>query len=104
MALSLSSRRDADQATLTVGGEIDISTAEALEQAIAAIMEGDAGTVIVDLSGVRFMDSAGINALLKGRRWADDHDQQFRVTGAAGIVRQVLDLTGVTAHLCGPAG
>jgi anti-anti-sigma factor len=50
------------------------------------------------------MDSAGINVLLKGRRLADDHGKQFRVTGAAGIVRQVLDITGVTAHLSGSAG
>jgi anti-sigma B factor antagonist len=104
MALSFSSQYDADQATLNVSGDIDISTAEALEQAIAATIDHGAGHVIVDLSGVRFMDSAGINALLKGRRWADDHGQQFRVTGATGIVRQVLDLTGVAVHLSGPAG
>jgi anti-sigma B factor antagonist len=103
MALSLSSQRDADQATLAVSGEIDISTADALERAIAEIIDGGAGHVIVDLSGVTFMDSAGINVLLKGRRWADDHGQQFRVTGATGIVRQVLDLTGVAVHLSGPA-
>jgi anti-sigma B factor antagonist len=104
MALSLSSRRDADQATLAVSGEIDISTADALEQAIATVISDGAGIVIVDLAEVTFMDSAGINALLKGRRLADERGQQFRVTGAAGIVRQVLDITGVTAHLSGSAG
>jgi anti-sigma B factor antagonist len=103
MALSLSSRRDAGQAILTVSGEIDIMTADALEQAIATIIDSGAGEVIVDLSGVTFMDSAGINALLKGRRSADDHGQRFRVNGATGIVRQVLDLTGVAVHLSGQA-
>jgi len=104
MALSLSLQRDADRVTLIVGGEIDISTADELEHAIAALTNGEAGTVVVSLADVRFMDSAGINALLKGRRWADERGQQFRVTDATGIVRQVLDITGVATHLTGQTG
>jgi anti-sigma B factor antagonist len=104
MALSLATQRDGEQVNLAVGGEIDISTADALERAIADAINGGSGTVIVDLSDVTFMDSAGINALLKGRRWADAKDQQFRVTGATGIVRQILDVTGVAEHLCGSTG
>jgi anti-anti-sigma regulatory factor len=56
----------------------------------------------VDLSGVSFLDSAGINALLKVRRWADANRRSARVTGAGGLVREVLELTGVLAHLSDP--
>jgi anti-anti-sigma factor len=104
MALTLSTRHDGDEATLAVGGEIDILTADDLEHAIATITGSDARTLVVDLAGVSFMDSAGINALLKGRRAADGHGQQFRVTGATGIVRQILEVTGVAEHLSGQSG
>jgi anti-anti-sigma factor len=57
--------------------------------------------VEVDLSAVRFLDSSGIRLLLIGRRAADERGVAYRVTGAQGIARQVLEMTGVWAHLSG---
>ena len=54
--------------TLTVSGDVDLSTADDLERQFAAHLAGDATVVDVDLSGVPFVDSAGINVLLKARR------------------------------------
>jgi anti-sigma B factor antagonist len=104
VALSLSSHRDGTTVTVAVDGDIDLSTADELEHAIAAPGAGPTTDVIVDLSAVRFIDSAGINALLKGRRQADAHGRSFRVSGAAGLVRELLEITGVLAHLTDPTG
>lgn len=102
--LSLSNHRDGATVTVVVGGEIDISTVDQLAAEIDAAARHGAGSMIVDLSDVTFIDSAGISALLKGRRDADGHGQIYQVTGATGMVRQILDLTGVWQHLSGPAG
>jgi anti-sigma B factor antagonist len=102
VTLSLSSHRDGDSVTVAVHGDIDLATAGQLEQEMSAHAGGDARALVVDLSGVEFIDSAGINALLKGRREADEQGHTFRVAGAQGIVREVLDLTGVLAHLSDP--
>lgn len=99
--LSLSRHHDAGTVTVAVNGEIDLSTIEQLEGEIRAAAGGEAAAVVVDLSAVTFVDSAGIGVLLRGRRIADEHGKQYRVTGAAGMVRQVLDLTGVWSHLSG---
>lgn len=104
VTLSLSTHRYADVFTIAVQGEIDLSTAPELDREIAAAHHGDATAVVVDLAGVTFLDSAGINTLLKGRRLAEEHGQRFRVAGADGVVRQLLDLTGVWEHLTGQAG
>lgn len=45
------------------------------------------------------MDSSGIALLLRGRREAQQHGVAYRIRGARGIVREVLELTGVWAHL-----
>jgi anti-sigma B factor antagonist len=103
VALSLSSHRDGDTVTVAVHGDIDLSTAGQLEQEIFRHAADDAPAIIVDLSGVAFLDSAGINALLKGRRAADEHGRTFRVTRAQGRVRELLDMTGVWVHLSNPA-
>ncbi|MFI6266570.1 STAS domain-containing protein [Micromonospora sp. NPDC051006] len=103
MPLSLSSHRTADAATIAVRGEVDLSTADDLERAVAAAAQEDAPAIIIDLGGVTFLDSAGINALLKGRRLADGHGKPYHVTGAQGMVRQLLRMTGVWEHLATPA-
>ena len=100
MPLRMSSHRDGGDVTLAARGVIDLATAKQLEGSIAAAIADDAArSVVVDLTEVTFLDSVGISALLKGRRWADEHGRRYRVTGAAGLVRDVLDLTGVWTHL-----
>ncbi|WBB69943.1 STAS domain-containing protein [Micromonospora sp. WMMD812] len=102
MALSLSSRRVADAVTVSAQGEVDLPTADDLEREIAAAVGSDATAILVDLGGVTFLDSAGINVLLKGRRLADQHGKSYRVAGAQGMVRQLLRMTGVWEHLSTP--
>jgi anti-sigma B factor antagonist len=101
MALTLSVNRAADSVTIAASGEIDLITATGLEHEIAAQVVSDVDTVVVDLSGITFVDSAGINTLLKGRRSADEHGKAYRVGGAQGLVREVLEMSGVWHHLSG---
>ncbi len=100
MALSLSTTRDAGTITVSISGDVDLSTAAELDRAVLAAVH-DAESVVVDLAAVTFIDSAGINALLKGRRLADERSRRFRIADATGVVRDVLDLTGVLGHLSG---
>lgn len=103
MALLLSSQRTADAVVVAARGEIDLSTIEDLERELTAATEGDEPEIVLDLVGVTFLDSAGINVLLRGRRRADERGKRYRVTGAHGLVLQVLELTGVWDHLAGTA-
>ena len=95
MALQLSTHRSGGDATVVVSGVIDMATVDQLEAAITAAIADDAATaVVVDLSDVRLLDSAGIGALLKGRRQADERSRGYRVAGAGGMVAEVLRITG----------
>ena len=54
-----------DEATvLTVTGEVDLATAPALETAIDAALSGDPAALIIDLTQVSFLASAGMAALV----------------------------------------
>ena len=105
MVLSVSVRHDATGgARVSVAGDVDLATVGQLDQDIAAAVDADQTTsIVVDLGEVAFLDSSGIASLLKGRRLADELGKPYRVTGATGIVREVLDLTGVWAHLSNPS-
>ena len=105
MQISVSQHRHGDLLTVAVSGDIDISAGTIVETAIrdAVATDGVAG-VEVDLTEVPFLDSSGITLLLKGRRLADQRRVDYRVTGAGGFARQVLEMTGVWEHLTGDPG
>jgi anti-sigma B factor antagonist len=51
-------------AVVSIGGEIDLSTAAAFEAAIAAALEGDPPVLVIELSNVDFMASVGLRILV----------------------------------------
>jgi anti-sigma B factor antagonist len=103
VALTSSSHRDGATVTITLRGDADLPGVGDFEDMLATLVGSDVETIRVDLTGVAFIDSAGINALLKGRRAAEDHGQTFVVSDANGLVRELLEMTGVWSHLSGEA-
>lgn len=79
---------------LLLEGELDLATAPLLARAVAREQREDR-PLVADLSGLRFMDSCGLRELLR----ASSEDPGFRIAGAAGAVRRVIDVCGVEAHL-----
>ncbi|QIS07587.1 anti-sigma factor antagonist [Nocardia brasiliensis] len=49
---------------LTVAGEVDLATAPALESSIEAILDGKPAALIIDLTAVSFLASAGMAVLV----------------------------------------
>ncbi|WP_412538847.1 STAS domain-containing protein [Longispora sp. K20-0274] len=85
---------------LRVAGEVDIAGHDLLLHAVlAAVRAEGVGRVRVDLSAVTFLDSTGVGVLIAGRNAAHEHNVGYEVIGATGMVRDVLDLAGVTHAL-----
>jgi len=88
--------REGDVQVVSLHGEHDISTAPelrgALERAQAA---GDA--VVVDLTGVEFVDSTVLQALLQGRDTAGQGAERrlVLVVPEDGVARRLLSLTNL---------
>ncbi|MFB7569056.1 STAS domain-containing protein [Streptomyces sp. NPDC056165] len=84
----------ADRTSLTARGELVHGCAETLAQALTALPP-DVGRVDLDVSGVTFMDTAGLELLDS----LDDHGRRPPVrvtaTGWTGRPRRVLELTGL---------
>ncbi|WP_328470826.1 STAS domain-containing protein [Actinoplanes sp. NBC_00393] len=63
-ALTLTTDSRPDGLQLTAVGEIDMSNAEIFANALtAAVAEADGERLVVDLTGVQYLDSAGLAAL-----------------------------------------
>ena len=82
-------------ATVAVDGDLDIATAPVLEAALKRIERGRPATLLLDLSGVVFMDSTGLRSLLSARRRAQDGGHSLRLANLQPDVARVFDVTGV---------
>ena len=81
---------------MSVAGEIDLYTAPRLHGELAtALAGGMAVRIIVDLSGVEFCDSTGMNVLLAAQRRARDSGGDLQLAGPRPAVKKVLQLTGL---------
>ena len=88
---------------LHLRGELDLASAGDLKRALAALPDG-ATTIVLELRGLDFMDSSGLAALIAARNEAVRLRRSFRITGAAGSVRHLLDrtATGPMLETIGP--
>lgn len=80
---------------IAVSGELDTSNVASLEAAIASITAERPERLILDLSGLRFMDSAGISVLIG----ATAKVEAVYLRNPSPAVRRVIELTGLTGVL-----
>ena len=80
---------------VALDGQVDLHNAAALREAIITGLASDAPGIVVDLSGVDFLDSAGLGILVGAYRRAAALDKTFRVCGVTPRVQRVLDLSGL---------
>jgi stage II sporulation protein AA (anti-sigma F factor antagonist) len=81
-------------------GELDCDETERLRDAVAgALARWAPAHVALDATGLTFLDSAGIRALLECRDLAEKAGAGLSVEGVSTIVYQVLRVTELLEHL-----
>ncbi|MEU7426290.1 STAS domain-containing protein [Streptomyces sp. NPDC040750] len=81
---------------LTLAGEIDHHTGDALRQALD-VADVPQPRVVLDLSQLTFMDSSGINILLAAHRAFSEAGGWLRLAGPAGSVMRTMRIVGIDA-------
>ena len=100
MALSIMTTVDDELGTVVAAtGEVDVSCASELRDAIDAALAGEATSLIIDLAEVPYIDSTGIGVLVGAAHRGADAGKAVRVANPQRNVRRVLDMLGVTGEL-----
>lgn len=82
-------------AVVTATGEIDITNAEGLRDALLTALNAGAAGLIADMTATTFLDSAGITALVRAARRATATGATLRLAVTATPVLRVLSLVGL---------
>ncbi|HEY0933485.1 MAG TPA: STAS domain-containing protein [Trebonia sp.] len=87
-------------AVVTAPAELDLSTAEQLCIAVLAAFASGHETLVIDLTGSRFCDCAGLSALIRAHKRALAHGGESRLlVPADGAVSRLLAQTGLDCVL-----
>jgi len=86
-------------ATVSPVGELDIATADRLSEALAALTIGGGEKLVIDLSGVGFMDSTGLRILIGANRKADEGGYELVIVTGDSPAKRVLELTRMDEHM-----
>jgi anti-sigma B factor antagonist len=92
--------RDGETATLSLTGELDLAVVDLAREKLAEAREGNPTHVVVDLSGLTFIDSTGIAFLVAAANGDGEHRLTF-IPCEVYAVQRVLSVTGVAELLDG---
>jgi anti-sigma B factor antagonist len=76
-------------------GELDVLTAADLRTAIGDVIQDGRAHLVLDASGITFMDSTGIGVLVIALRRTRASGGSFAIAGAHGRTFRTFSLTGL---------
>ena len=91
---------------VAVRGEVDLHTAPKVQYAIERAMgtDGDSdggtnggaavGAIVVDMSGVAFMDSTALSSLVRSKDTLEKQGVSLRLAAPSGAVERIFSVTG----------
>ena len=99
MELTVTLKPAVEKYGIVVAGEIDISNADKLRDAIDLALEQPCEAVCLDFAQVSYIDSTGIGVLVGASHHAADRQKGFSVEHAQSNVLRVVQLLGVDEEI-----
>lgn len=97
--LTVRSEREGDTLTIALSGELDLATADGLDAEIERAETSDAASIVLDLSGLTFMDSTGVRLLIQAHTRSRANGDRLTLLRGPATVQRVMELSGVVALL-----
>ena len=97
--LTIRVEQDGEELLVRAFGELDLSNAKTLEAELGRAIDGDAPGVVLDLSAVTFIDSAGLRALLLMAKHSLRNGGRLCLLRGSDPVDRAVEVGGVASSL-----
>jgi len=93
--LSLVTRTEGDRTVVEVGGEIDVYTAPQLRERVVELVADGKVDLVLDLSGVEFLDSTGLGVLVGALNRVRAQDGSLALVLTQERILKIFEITGL---------
>lgn len=97
--LSLETREEGNQVRIALSGELDLSSALTFDEEIRRAEERNPATLVIDLSGLKFLDSTGLRLIMSAQARARKRDCNLKIVEGGEAVKRIFRLAGVNRRL-----
>lgn len=95
--LSVEVDRAEGTASVRLDGDLDKVTAPRLKMVLTELIAAGHVSIVIDTAGLAFCDSSGLWVLVEHQREVGERGGSLGLTGVQGVLRRVLDVTGLKA-------
>jgi anti-sigma B factor antagonist len=85
-------RHQGQSVVLELGGEIDMKSFVILKAKFKELYREKPAILIVDMTGVEFMDSSGLATLVGALKWCRLNGSELKLVGLAQRVRSIFEI------------
>lgn len=97
--LTLTSKRQGTVHSICLCGELDLATADVVQDELTRVEGSDASSIVLDLSGLTFIDSTGIRLLFSAAARSRAESERLTLLRGGAAVQRALQLTALEDQL-----
>ena len=97
--LTMTSEREGDIHVIALSGEIDLANAFDVEAELERVEATDAGAIVVDLSGLQFIDSTGLRVLVAADARSRADSSRLSLLRPPDRVLRIFNISGFADRL-----
>lgn len=95
MNLEVNTKREENKHIVQLSGEIDVYTAPRLKETLIPISKQKGIEIIIDLSGIDYIDSTGLGVFIGTLKEADNNGSKLKIIGAKERISRLFSITGL---------
>jgi anti-anti-sigma factor len=97
--MRMRSIRDGDRHVIRLAGELDLTSADALEQELRRVELTDAHVIVVDLRALTFIDSMGVRLLFQASTRSSQGTNRLVITRGGRDVQRIFEICDLDGRL-----
>ena len=97
--LTVNTTRDGAREVVAVAGELDLGNASQLEIALRRAEASDVREILLDLGGLDFIDSTGLQIVVHACDRSHLHGKRLEILSGPQSVHRVFEITGLATRL-----
>ncbi|GAA1914033.1 anti-sigma factor antagonist BldG [Nocardioides lentus] len=97
MDLTLETRDLDGRAVVVVSGEVDVYTAPRLRDCLTELVSAGHRRLVVDMTGVEFLDSTGLGVLVGGLKKVRAEDGSLELVCSSARLLRIFSITGLAS-------